>query len=83
MYRQLNEEINQTPLAVKILIGLACVSTLLQIIMFGAFLISFGDLGTLVNDGSKTLVDLQELIPDVKHSLQLIQNICTKHKDFC
>lgn len=48
MYRQLNEEINTTPVAVKTILCLTCVTTLMLIIMFAAFLASLSDLGTLV-----------------------------------
>ena len=83
MYTQLNEEMNKTPLTVKILLGLAILTTGILLILFIVFMISFSDLGTLINDGTKTLTDLQEIMPEIKHSLQLIQNICKKNKNFC
>ncbi len=83
MYRQLNEEINTTPVIVKAILCLTCITTLMLIIMFAAFLASLSDLGTLMTDGTKTLQDLQRLIPDVEQSLVIMKHICKNDPKLC
>lgn len=83
MYRQLNEEINTTPMVVKAILCLSCINTLMLIIMFTAFLTSLSDLGTLMTDGTKTLQDLQRLIPDAEQSLVIMKNICKHNPKLC
>lgn len=83
MYRQLNEEINTTPDIVKVILCLSCSTSLMLVIMFVAFLASLSDLGTLMNDGTKTLQDLQRLIPDVEQSLTIMKHICQNDPNLC
>lgn len=83
MYRQLNEEINATPVMVKAILCLSCLSTLMLVIIFTAFLASFSDLGALMSDGTKTLQDLQRLIPDAEQSLTIMKNICKHNPKLC
>jgi hypothetical protein len=83
MYRQLNEEINTTPVTVNAILCLSCLSTLMLIIIFVAFLASLSDLGALMTDGTKTLQDLQRLLPDAEQSLAIMKNICKNDPKLC
>ena len=79
----MNEEINTTPVIVKVILCLSCLTSIMLVIMFVAFLASLSDLGTLMNDGTKTLQDLQRLIPDVEQSLTIMKHICKNDPKLC
>jgi len=41
------------------------------------------DANKLLSDGSKIINDLNIIIPDVKKSLQILDNLCRKYPDYC
>jgi len=90
MYRQLNEEMERTPLPIKVLLCLGSVSTCILVIVFVTTLVYLSDVNTLIRDGAQTIRDLniilpdvQEIIPQVKSSVTLLEKICSKNKNLC
>jgi len=83
MYRQMNEEIERVPWTVKTLLCLSFVSTLLLIVMLCMLFAFVANFRTLLVDASATLGDMKRVLPDVQHSIHILNKLCNHNPDMC
>ena len=92
-YHQLNNENIDNMLSSSVLKVIYCncclslIACLVLIIIAGYLLPISQDAGIIINDAGKTLEDLNIIIPEVKHTLQMVYKLCqfenfTKHYQF-